>query len=1558
MRKVLIPLLVCLFGSATVLLAQVPRTVKTTAPLNSKDYITPEKACDNFAGTFQLGKFVGQSNDITLDTIYLCAKDSIFINHDGNARFPGDPVTTTAPGVVWGFYTCEPTVSGPELRDLVQSGFKAYDTCLVSAPDLTNPGSLLPQVALGTPDGDIWFDNDGTTLQTRFNNGEPVLLWFAPMTIDDFGKRTYESNSPSIAPGSCVNVNVASAFAVYYLKAIRHTNLVTPYDNNDCIGSFNIEGGYPETDQSKTYKIDIFLESDPTVKGIIRLPSAQIKDRANVVFSVPKAGVYVIRVEDGKSCDYQFKANMGACTPADNVKFIFPEVTVPPGKPVCVPVTTENFLNLVGTSFSIGWDPTVLTFTSIQNPHPSITGIFNPSSNINAAQVPNGFLGVAFQIANATDVINVPNGQKLFDICFDAIGQLDDCSGLTITNRPSQVDASNATGSLAISVDTGSVCLKIQPLVVEFKQDTFCNGSASISVAPKGGIIPYEVTIQQIQPSGATTSSTIDTSGGVFIDTVFTSGRYKVCLIDNAGFGVPVCDTLNVDVSILGAQLDLTALPKCFGDSNGSVTARVIFGSTQVANPGPNFSFAWPSPLPQNVATQTNIPSGNYTVTITDKNTGCTASAGGTLPNPPRLDNGAVTITPATCTGLDDGSISYAGEGGTPFGANQYSFTWAKAPTPTDPKGSPSIPMQTNPLILNNQGVGFYWLTITDRNNCIYRDSFDLDALRELSLDINVTAATCSYTADGAIVVDVTATPAFTSANYTFTWSPTGNGTATSTPTQASLRGARPAKFAFTAIEASGCKITDSIEVTGPPPLVLDTVELKNPTCLSPNNGSIQVFARGGTGGPNYSYRWLNNPSLNAPQQTGLDSGFYRVTVIDRNGCRDSLSFNLQLPAPPTITGITVQQPRCGDDGCLKVNAPTGKTYEWFLLGGGLVGTTAEVCSLPGDTFFVVVRDSLSCVSRDTADMTPVTPMTIFETTMSDPTCPGSKNGGIRVAVQGGTPNPSYIYNWSSTPPQTQDSLSGVGAGTYIVSVRDSKDCLLTDTFELKDPPGVNVQYTGLTPATCSDSCNAKATIQVQYATTPPTPGSFRFKWADDGIDSVRTNLCAGIQAVTITDSKGCVYQDSVSINSPTPVDTATLDSTPVSCFGGNDGTATAVGTGSNGAPFTYEWSNANATGVATSLVPGTYTVTIKDRLGCAGVFQVDVAQPDSITVSQNLAATKPISCFGLKDGALGVLVSGGNVGTLTYNWLAGGTTPSGTKATQDMLGAGSYDVVVTDVKGCTGVLRNLTLNDPPAVQGRYDTIAPIRCNGEETLLSIESISGGSGGPYRFSVDNGVPLEANATISVGGGDHTVTYFDNRGCSFSETLNIPEPPAVTVQFNPDEVEVELGDEYQLVPILNIVPAKFNWTPIETLKFKGDTLNDVVYTFKSQVYKLTVFDANGCSGTGEIVVNIDANRNIYVPNAFIPGNDEGTNDYFNVSIGKGVEKINYFRVYDRWGTLLYNQDEFVPDPDYQPSTGWDGRYNGQYVQPGVYIYILEAQFLDGRVLLYRGDVTVIR
>lgn len=1548
MYKLLIPLLICLFGTATILHAQVPKNISVPTritPAYQPSGSSPEMMCNN-AGTFQLGAFNGQSNDTNLagpqDTIFLCRNDQIQIDHNGDFDLSGDPQPATPPGIGWAFYTCAPTVMGDNLATVLT------DPCIL--PGATNG----IWVATDQPNGDILFNNNGG-LQNAFNSGQPILLHFAPITLDVFATQGFEGTPP----GPCVNVNTGVEFKVVYLNAIEESGVSANF-GNDCLGKFRIEGGYPEWNNQAVYTITITLASDPTVRAVIQTAAAQLFHGADVIFSVPQTGVYNVEVEDGKSCGHSFTINMNACNAMDNVVFALPDTVSPPGSTICVPLTVQNF-DLVGASFSLDWDPTILSYIDVQNPHPAI-GTFN-ASNLNTQSTNIGQLGtIIYDQVNLGNVISIPDGETLLEVCFNVIGVLGECSPVLVTNAPSAINIEDELGAaVALTAIDGEVCVDFVPLSYSLSViDTTCTGTASIEVTVTGGLPPYEVIRQMVNPLGAVSLMTIPTPGGSVVFPGLNNGDYRILITDNNGFGNMLDDTVTIDLVTLGVALDVTSqLPTCNGTPDGVVTASVLIGTTPVINPGPpQFTFNWlPASVPNPTgAVQSGVAAGSYSVTVTDVMSQCTAVAAGALGQPSVINDQNVTIAPASCTGICDGSISYTATGGTPYttsGSNTYDFSWEYTPD----VATPPSPVQggtgnANPFLLSNLCAGSYFVTITDANGCTLTDEVTVTNLRAIDLVlVSSTNTTCAKLNDGTACVEIQETPA-SGGSYLFFWAPTGFTQVDAPPTSSCYNDLPAGSYNVLATDAAGCADTLTVVIDEPAELMIDTISLIQPTCTFQNDGSISTFTTGGTGGPLYTYLWSNNAATSFINN--LVPGTYTITVSDVNGCQDSLSFDLALPLPPTIDGVDSVSVRCGSDGCLTVLTATGTNFTWQAIDGTpLPSVSEQICDLPGGDYIVTIFDDFGCGIQDTLSLGGVDTLAFTDTTFLLPSCFGYDDGRISVGVTGG--NPNYTYLWSPSG-QVTGTLIDVVAGAYTVVVTDAQGCTLSGDFTLLEPDAIVNTFpaTAIQGVSCFGICDGQAAPLVQYASTPPTSGNFSFVWQGGSTDSLRTDLCAGINRVTITDGGNCFLVDSVFIDSPLEVSFTALDSTATSCNGVDDGSATVAGSGGNGGPYTYLWSNMETTASISNLPAGIYIVTITDNTGCTGVYSTEVTEPEPILLEEGPG--QDIQCFGGSEGVLSVVVTGGNVGTFTYSW-SDGTNVISTTASASNLTSGTYSVTATDAEGCSGELTNLILSDPPPVQGAYLPWEPLLCNGDETTLVIDTIFGGAGAPYQFSLDFGVQLSQDFPITVSGGEHYITYFDVRNCEYTDTITIDEPAPIVVSFDPNEIEIELGDSLVLQPIITgAVVDSFIWTPANLL-LNPLALNPTVYTFESEAFNLVVFDANGCSGTGSVQINVDPNRNVFIPNIFTPNNPSGQNDHFNVYVGAGVKQVNFMRVYNRWGELLYERNSFYPDND-NLSEGWDGRYKGDFVMPGVYVYIVEVEFLDDRVLLYRGDVTTIR
>ena len=121
-----------------------------------------------------------------------------------------------------------------------------------------------------------------------------------------------------------------------------------------------------------------------------------------------------------------------------------------------------------------------------------------------------------------------------------------------------------------------------------------------------------------------------------------------------------------------------------------------------------------------------------------------------------------------------------------------------------------------------------------------------------------------------------------------------------------------------------------------------------------------------------------------------------------------------------------------------------------------------------------------------------------------------------------------------------------------------------------------------------------------------------------------------------------------------------------------------------------------------------------------------------------------------------------------------------------------------------------------------------------------------------------------------------------------------------------------------------------------------------------YSISVSDSQGCSDQDSVVVTIQKNVDIFIPNVFSP-NGDGINDHLLISAASDVEEIESMEIFDRWGNLVFTAKNFLPD---DPTYAWDGKMRGTEMNPGVYAYKMMARFKDGRFEFRNGDVTLIR
>src|SRR5665213_3384268 len=204
--------------------------------------------------------------------------------------------------------------------------------------------------------------------------------------------------------------------------------------------------------------------------------------------------------------------------------------------------------------------------------------------------------------------------------------------------------------------------------------------------------------------------------------------------------------------------------------------------------------------------------------------------------------------------------------------------------------------------------------------------------------------------------------------------------------------------------------------------------------------------------------------------------------------------------------------------------------------------------------------------------------------TSSAVSCNGGSNGSITTTMTGGTP--PYNYNWQPGNISGQN-ISNLSAGSYTVTISDSKGCSLTDSITVSQPTPIILSTSSIN-SNCSLS-NGQASVTASGGTA-----GYTYQWSPSGgNNSTASSLLSGGYTVTVTDGNGCVSTAGVMVNDNTSPVAAISSISNVTCNGGADGSASVSVSGGTG-PFSYMWlPSGGSNSTATGLLPGTYTVTV-----------------------------------------------------------------------------------------------------------------------------------------------------------------------------------------------------------------------------------------------------------------------------------------------------------------------------------------------------------------------------
>lgn len=273
-------------------------------------------------------------------------------------------------------------------------------------------------------------------------------------------------------------------------------------------------------------------------------------------------------------------------------------------------------------------------------------------------------------------------------------------------------------------------------------------------------------------------------------------------------------------------------------------------------------------------------------------------------------------------------------------------------------------------------------------------------------------------------------------------------------------------------------------------------------------------------------------------------------------------------------------------------------------------------------------------------------------------------------------------------------------------------------------------------------------------------------------------------------------------------------------------------------------------------------------------------------------------------------------------------------------------EVIELEIQECCEVNSDLSIS--------LDEVIDPNCNGESS--GAFSVSGIGGDPlYEYSLDGENFTTLSSFNQLPAGDYTVFVRDIKGCIDMIDVTLIDPPPFFVDAGED-VTIELGYDVDLEAIVSPfgIPVDYLWTPDSLLLSCNMCPDPNAFPPNTTDFTVTVTGPDGCTAEDDVTVNVLKNRPIYIPNAFSP-NGDGANDTFIPYGGKSARVIKMFRIFNRWGALVYEGTDIMLGDE---SQGWDGTFKGKEMNVDVFAYYVLIEFIDDEILLYEGDVTIVK
>ena len=758
--------------------------------------------------------------------------------------------------------------------------------------------------------------------------------------------------------------------------------------------------------------------------------------------------------------------------------------------------------------------------------------------------------------------------------------------------------------------------------------------------------------------------------------------------------------------------------------------------------------------------------------------------------------------------------------------------------------------------------------------------------------------------------------------------------------------------------------------------------------------------------GSQISWGYLGGPSSNVnislvnsdtTSVTVEDFGTHNFVVTEtNNGClsRDTVSLTFQSTPSIDVSSITIDCDDIGETYSVTFDILLGEEGSLQVTGtsGTLTGRTFVSDPIPsGDSYSFTVSDGNNCGTSSLADdfecpcTTEIGSIEGQELNLcEDETISGISydpsgenrdgNDEIRFALVDDMDN---ILFESTAADFGFDAATMVLGETYFVRVylgsvvsgtfQFDEDCTLSDgdipVTWWAYPQAVAVPEADeitcvLTSIDIDGSTSVGDRLTYSWSTTN---GSIEAGTADQAVVTVNSG---GTYILLITDElSGCSDEISIVIEQSDDVPEARIATPEVLTCEVLEVTLDGSGS-SSGADIEYLWTTTDGnitsdSSAATAIVDeaGTYRLLVRNTSNdCEVSASVEVVV-ERVLPLVDVQASASLSCT---NETVTISSSGSSAGSeFDYEWITSDGSIVDQSAVSEIIvdQEGTYQLVITNSEnGCidsASVEVERVANELTEIE--IDARDPL-CNGDTNgQIEVTALDGEL--PITYELNGGEQNTSGSFTSLPPGQYSITAIDANGCVVTGDTVLVDPPIVEIEIS-ESVIIDEGDSVIVDAFLppNTIIDTIIWdtedTPFRCLD--PECLSILLSPLSTITVSATAIGGVGCSDEDATRIIVRVNRDIFIPNIFSPNNDE-VNDVFLPTAGRRVANINSMQIFDRWGNMIFESQNFLPG---DTSFGWDGTYRGREMDPGVFVYRVEVIFDDGNVEIMNGTVTLAR